>query len=573
MKDFSIAKKMLYGFGSMGVLLLILCGAAFYAVLMSNLRTQELYNQNVVAISAVGEMREAFQEERAMTRSLILFDAGSDTYKGAITQIEQCDADIEAAFTSYEKTITQPENRELFEAAKGIFLGDYATMKAEFKALTDKGDASGALDCLNAAAHINTDLIDDFDQLAALNDTYAETTLYESQRGIVLLIIIGAFLILLTIFWTLFITRYFTKNIGFKIIKVVDAANEIAAGNIDVTLKADSKDELGQLADAFNAMIGSIREQALLAETISTGDLRQEYTPHSEKDVLGTSLVKILTGLDQIFSVIRRTASQVNAGAGQVANGAQALSQGATEQASSVEELSATITDVSGQVLTNASDASNARELAVKAAEEVAKGNAQMSHMIEAMNDINQSSVEISKIIKVIDDIAFQTNILALNAAVEAARAGAAGKGFAVVAEEVRNLAAKSAEAAKDTTNLIQNSISKVAEGTKIAGVTAESLKQIVASVEEVSALIHNIDVASSNQADSLRQVSQGIEQISSVVQTNAATAEESAAASEELSSLAHTLDDALATIKLKGDAESPAAQHTKADSIYSELY
>lgn len=246
--------------------------------------------------------------------------------------------------------------------------------------------------------------------------------------------------------------------------------------------------------------------------------------------------------MNETLQQIDQSSAQVSAGSEQVSYGAQDLSQGASEQSAAVEKLAATINEISQQIQETSTHAENARLQTSQSGEEITACNQQMQGMIAAMDEISEKSGEISKIIKAIEDIAFQTNILALNAAVEAARAGAAGKGFAVVADEVRNLAAKSAEASKSTATLIASTVQAVDKGTEIASVTGQSLQSVVSSVEEVVSSVDEIASATQRQSSSVAQLTQGIEQISNVVQTNSATAEESAAASEELSGQAQML-------------------------------
>ena len=340
------------------------------------------------------------------------------------------------------------------------------------------------------------------------------------------------------------------------------AGKAVAEGNFDVKVSYDRQDEIGDLASAIQSVMQHVREiisdlSDKLSE-LAKGNFRvslenTEQYPGAYRPLLN-SLQEISNDLNKTMAEIKTSAREVNAGAEQVSSGAQGLSQGATEQASSIEELSATVNDISEHIKKTAENTRLANTEAQNAGKEVSHSDKQMQQMKAAMENINQKSGEISKIIKTIDDIAFQTNILALNAAIEAARAGVAGKGFAVVADEVGNLAQKSANAAKDTTMLIEETLQAVEQGTVLADSTAESLQRVVTGASKVTELVNQIAEASVEQSRAVEQVSTGIDQISSVVQSNTATAEESAAASEELSGQANILNELVGRFQLKED-------------------
>jgi len=333
---------------------------------------------------------------------------------------------------------------------------------------------------------------------------------------------------------------------------------QMSQGNLQQKMIGDYRGDHAAIKTAMNDTLETlnsyVQEIASVLQEMSRGNLDLSIVKDYRGDFIAMkeAINSILRAFNNTMDEINSAAEQVASGSGQVSSGSQSLSQAATEQASSIQQITASITEIASQTRQNALKANQANDLAISAADQANQGNGQMQEMLQAMEEINESSNNISKIIKVIDEIAFQTNILALNAAVEAARAGQQGKGFAVVAEEVRNLAARSANAAKETTVMIEGSIKKVDTGTQIARTTASALGDIVNGVNQVTDLVAGIAVASNDQATAIAQINQGITQVADVIQMNTAISEESAAASQELASQAELLKGRISRFNLK---------------------
>ena len=377
-------------------------------------------------------------------------------------------------------------------------------------------------------------------------------------------IIVTILLVILAIILVLVISIIITGRIS-KPIK--DCANRLvllSQGDLNSPVPTvNSKDETKILTSATQNIVDALRdiinEEDRSLGAMASGNFDIDINDsiyRGDFKVVADSMHNINAKLSDTLHEINLSADQVSSGSEQVASGAQALSQGATEQASSVEELAATVNEITAEIEKNAESAEEANKLAYNAGIALNSTQSMMKELVSAMGEINKSSDEIGRIIKTIEDIAFQTNILALNAAVEAARAGSAGKGFAVVADEVRNLAAKSAEAAKSTSSLIERSMKAVENGTRIVNETASSIEETASSAHGAVSAIGTISEGSKHQAEAAKQVSIGIDQISSVIQTNSATAQQSAAASEELSGQAVMLKNLVSSFKLK-DSDS----------------
>lgn len=551
------------------VLLCLFCVNIFLVTLANNKLNkayEDLYYLNIYADQFGDASGYLTDEVRAYAASGD--KVHYDNYWNEVNVAKNREKNIENAtalgLTDNEKQLLQ----EISELSNSLI-----PLEEEAMELTEQGKNEKAVDILFGSTYVTT-AAKISEKITAFNTSIQDREWVDirAQSGFITIMNVLCYcfaaIMLLCLVALVLYTR---KNVMAPILKITSAMKELAAGNLsaEIDMEPDTS-EIGQTVGAIQELKGFQKDvigdmDYLLVEMadgnfdiatrIGDNAYRGDY-----KNLL-TSIRKMNRTLSNTLTNIEVAVDQVNMGSDQVADGSQALAQGTTEQASAIQELSATIGEMTIHVQKNADNAVEGSKMSAEAGAGVQESNAYMSQLMQAMTEIQDTSNEINKIIKTIDDIAFQTNILALNAAVEAARAGAAGKGFAVVADEVRSLAGKSAEAASNTTALIESTVQAINNGMRVAEETAKSLDNVVEKASVVMTKIEEIAKVSEEQATAIQQINTGIDQIASVVQNNSATAEQSAAASEELSSQANVVKEMVGQFKLRAD--SGAVTHT----------
>lgn len=375
-----------------------------------------------------------------------------------------------------------------------------------------------------------------------------ENEIYSTVRTLKL---VGVFILALALLFTIGLITYLVNRILVGIRNITETSDALALGDLTKQISFTSDDEIGVMADAFRRMQSNLIAKTELAQKVASGDLTCAVPIASENDTLGIALQEMIDKTSRVLMSIQKVSDSVDMGSSQVSSLSSELSDGSVQSASAIEQISSSMNVIGSQSEMNAKTAQKVSGLMVEANSIVTNASDEMSTLENAMEKINNSSIEIGKVIKVIDDIAFQTNLLALNAAVEAARAGVHGKGFAVVADEVRNLAGRSAKAAQETELLIQDAMNNARSGAEITGRTSAVFDNIRESVQSVSEFVENITSGSLEQSQGIEQIVAGISQIEGVINQNSASSEETAAASAELSAMAEQLKSDLARFRI----------------------
>lgn len=565
MKNLSISIKLIIGFGI--VLALLLLSGVMAIVNVRNINKQvEQYAQYTVPNAEHLRVMETAMHACLHELSEAIMQNSTEEVQDALDSYDTYHAEILTELDEYlanqrnsDRDADIAEIKEIVTNQKDI-KEEIASLALE---LTEESEAKALdlyLDVYEPAVNDAIEILSGFADLAKVRAeeqkvTAAETASFSQNETIVVAAVSFAI--------TIGVIILIRSSILVPIKEVVNTYEEISKGNLNAEIKYESRDEMGHMAKLIyktNQMqariVGDLSDKLI---KLSQGDLclTMEMEYPGDYSILKSTMESTVSELNNTMQIINTAAEQVSTGADQVSSGAQGLAAGSTEQASSAEELAVSIGKIAEQAEGNSANVKVANDLVAKAGAGVSAGNGHMEQLTNAMDEISDSSNQIVSVTKVIEDIAFQTNILALNAATEAARAGNAGKGFAVVADEVRNLAGKSAAAAKQTAELIQNSVKTVSRGAQITEETAGILREVGENTRKVTESFYKIESASAEQAQAIEQIKLGLDQVSAVVQTNAATAEENSATSEEMSAQAMTLREEVGKFKLSGCGSS----------------
>ena len=572
MKKMKVAQKLMVSFMIVTLLSVVLAGLGIFSSVTINSNYEYLVQSPIDQERALHDMKLQFTMMRYRAANFameahnpdIINDTLTPQFNSVYTAFMQ-DLDLflehlnnderrDAAIKQQKKDSIE-KLRNLADQLKGI--------AEQMRSIALTGDGQAATTMLRDTIPLTNEFNALVDDMVATNIEYVSVESARmnttSNTFVIVLITLAAACAISSIALALYISGSISKPliIMAKFFKQAGVTGDITLSGVDIENIAQCsklKDEIGQLSEGATAFLGHVTDSAKALEIIANGDLSSNIIVLSDKDTLGVSMKHMVDNLNNLFASVNISTSQVSSGSKQVADGAQSLAQGATEQAASIQELSSSVAEINNMAKESTQAAAEALDEVQQAGQLMGVCTEQMNQMLTAMQTIYEKSQRISKTTKVIDEIAFQTNILALNAAVEAARAGQHGKGFAVVAEEVRNLAAKSAEAARETGELIDSSSQSVAEGDRIVEQVNNSLLSLVALAKDQAAKIADIQSSSVQQSGAIEQINIGIDQVAQVVQQNSATAEESAAASEEMSSQSAILQGLVSQFTLKDD-------------------
>jgi methyl-accepting chemotaxis protein len=547
MRKIKLGTRLMLTFLIISVMTVIVGAVGIISTVSLEKNYVSLNNDVIKPLSGLTTLYENIAQQRLYLLDMMAYSNQSmNDYVTDLQKLKSSEEEFDRVFPFLKVGSLTEEELEVAARIETLYYGEFKANKEALLEVVNSQASRDRLYALGAMTISGESLIKEFNQMYKLDESYTDGVISNNSERFKLLVILQLAVIIigliLAVFFALSIARSILRplrNIS-KIIEVVGTTGNLN-NNDDVIARikrdAENPDEIGQFGKHFHNMMVNLMAKVRILEVVAQGDLTRHVSLSGDDDTLGNTVNTVVDNLSEMVREVRAAADQIGVGAGQLTAGATTLAQSSAEQTATVERLNQAASDIADRAGENAKRSKDASVLAATISENAKDGRAQMGKMTKAMDDINNSSRSISSVMKAIDDIAFQTNILSLNAAVEAARAGQQGRGFAVVADEVRSLATRSASAAADSNDMIADTLKKSELGATIVKDTSGSLKKIVEGVEDSAAILNEIAEAAAGQNDAIDEVNHGIRQLTNVVVQNSATAEESAAASEEMRS------------------------------------